>query len=185
MVKPVFVAHSDPPPVIKNYYIEDYWISHSKYKDGDWMIVEYSQDTYSDELETQHIHTVGTRIVEGRPDLKPEHAGRMSALEHNFMPSGLRKTISSGDSEQWCISVRKGVSGDTSDVLSVRVDAGSSVALNPGQRAFLIHGTMALNGNEYQAPRLLKATAQRALTATTDVAYLFVWPKATVQPPPA
>jgi hypothetical protein len=171
-----FIRHSYPAPVTKNYVVDQYLITRMNFSVGQSLTMEYMDTGAVNTLPSQHIQTTGIRAVEGNI-IPPTVAGSMTQHDTYEIPPGVYTRVCTEAAENWCLKVNGNEDGDTSAVSSIRLEpSDSSVELAYGDRLFLIHGTVLINGNQIQAPKLVKASGIRLVSAINATAYFFKWP---------
>jgi hypothetical protein len=171
MIYSTVLEYSDPRPEIKVYTVDKFQISQTKFKTGDWILMEHTGEGPVNELNALHIQPTGLRECDhGIPPTVT--AGDMSQFMTHTIYPGIHKRTCLQDTELWCFK-----SSDNTfptNILSVKLLANSYKDITAPSKVFLIYGSITVNSKTFNAPLLLNVTTNRRLTAVTD-SYMFTW----------
>lgn len=176
------IEQSYRPENIKSYKIESgkYYVYKTISTEGEYVITEVSSNCYSNELSSQYIQISGYRLLEGEESLCPYYPGLMSMMTPYFLPAGRKKRVTKGVSELWCFINTQDLESPLTQVQSLKLETGESFQGITEDRLFIIHGTVVIDGIEYSAtdaPKFLKLSGPRTVSASSSLVYLFKWPE--------
>jgi hypothetical protein len=168
-----FVSYGNGSPKATTYYVDNLVFYRQVYDVGQSLTMEYLGGGTIDQCYSKHIQVSGVREgLDGWPDMV---AGDMTqALSYSVEPGSYTR-VCTVPSELWCVKAQGGDDIDTPPMQSVALDQSESFVLEEGMKAFVIHGSVTVNGTTHQGPKVLKASGDRPLMAATPRAYLFVW----------